>query len=289
MRFNMQHKRSPLLIGALVAVTGAVTSGGALTTPAQAVPVKGLVGREPWPSKRVVLVLPLQLGESWNADRNAGTMLLPQAQDRLYEALTATGKFSVIEAHRFNPILNRAVNDKKVTPDQFDALVQSPSLETAREVLSTMTFTQQPVIADFRLEEVRASGADKRQVLQVQVSGRLYEVTNPVAYKAIVVTSNPVARGKFSALDTAVAAATNAFKQIAVQFVAPLPDFEFSAVEAPPSETPPPAETAPPTPVAPPTPAPAAKPPSSLPEGGFAGASDGGMPFPLPVVPAPAP
>jgi hypothetical protein len=284
MNLKMQHKWSPAYVGVLAVVAGGILSGGFGSTTAEAAPKQKLVGREPWPGKRVVLVLPLQLGEGWNADPTAGSLLLAPAQDELHEALEATGKFSLIESHRFNPILSRAVQDKVATREQLDALVNAPTLETARQILTTMSFEQQPFIADFRLEEVRTNGTGKGSTIQVQVSGRLYEVTNPVAVKSIVVTSNPIVRAKNqSSLDTAVVAAGDAFDQIVAQFVAPLADIEFTPMPTAPTDTATSATPVPPTPVAP-TPAP---PSSTLPAGGLAGASSAGSPFPMPVPPVP--
>ncbi|HEX8832831.1 MAG TPA: hypothetical protein VF719_01460 [Abditibacteriaceae bacterium] len=196
---------------------------------------------EPWRGQRVLLLLPLQLGEGWNVDRAFGTALLPDAEQALQDMLQKTGKFSVIEPHRFNPILQRATQEKRITTDQLTTLVTTPTLENARIVLSKIAFDQPPMIAQFVLEEMRFSGADKNAKVQLQVSGRLYELGNPVAIKSTVITSNAQNASRVSV--GTLAAANDAFARSIAEFVAPIPEIQVV----------PPAPVAP-TPVVTPTP-----------------------------------
>ena len=74
--------------------------------PAQAAPRK-TTGIEPWPGQRVLLLMPLTLGQGFNADQAFGRAILPQAEAALFEELQKTGKFSVVRAHRFSPLIQR--------------------------------------------------------------------------------------------------------------------------------------------------------------------------------------
>ena len=255
---------------------------------------------EPWPGRRVVLLLPLQLGVGFNANREFGNLILPRAEAELANALEATGKFSVLRIHRFSPLVQRGLFEKRVTEEQVRNVTTDPvSIDSAMAFLSQYTFDQAPMVADFRLEEVRSStpggGANmsmkmqsgqtmnnsqnngqsmgrsmvvdgmmgngmpgtplsgntmnnsamnrsamksdmmvsktamksKMKVgvpsVQAQVSGRLYQVGESIAYKAPVVTSMSVQQGNNN-IERYLLAASDAFTRIATQFTAPLED-----------------------------------------------------------------
>ncbi|MDQ3814002.1 MAG: hypothetical protein M3347_08625, partial [Armatimonadota bacterium] len=112
---------------------------------------------ESWPGYRVVMLLPLRVGEGWNADPAYNNLILAQAENRLRTAMTATKKFSVIQPYRFSPLFQRAVIEKRLTQDQVNQLVENPTVENAAGVLEKLGFDYPPLIADFRLEEVRAT------------------------------------------------------------------------------------------------------------------------------------
>ena len=261
---------------------------------------------EPWPGRRVVLLLPLQLGVGFNADREFGNLILPRAEAELAQALEATGKFSVLRVHRFSPLVQRGLFEKRVTEEQVRNVTTEPvSIDSAMTFLSQYTFEQAPMVADFRLEEVRSSipgasanmkmtngqnmnngqsmkngqgmknGQDMERSMvvdgmmgngmpgtplssnagngsamkgdmmkgdammsktamkskmkvgvpsvQAQVSGRLYQVGEAIAYKAPVVTSMSVQQGNNN-IERYLLAASDAFMRIARQFTAPLED-----------------------------------------------------------------
>jgi len=136
--------------GMIVSLAGAATVAGA----ARKAPAPVL---EVWPGQRVVMLLPLKLGEGWNADPALDDAILGQAEYQLRMALLATRKFSVIQPYRFSPILQRAVQDRRITQPELDSLVENPSVETATVVLEKLGFDRKPMIADFTLEEVRVT------------------------------------------------------------------------------------------------------------------------------------
>lgn len=178
-----------------------------------------------WPGQRVLLVLPLGLGPDWNADPQLGTALLPVAAPQLQKALMETGKFSVTSPYIFDPILQRALAEKRVPEAEITALTEKPSLETARPVLSKLVFDQPSMIAEVKLEELRVGGTVKAPTVQIQASGRLYEQGNAAPIKSVVATSKPLTGGTPS--DRIARAAAMAFTEIAMQFVAAPPAFEL--------------------------------------------------------------
>src|SRR5206468_3806488 len=143
----------------------------------------------------------------------------------LQTMLQQTGKFSVIMPHRFNPLLQRALSEKAITKDQLTALVDTPTLENARLVLSKMSFDRTPMIAQFIIEEVRLGGTAKNTSVQTQVSARLYELTDPQALKATVITSSPQ-RGR-SVTASSQAALNDSFRRTVAEFVAPIQEIQL--------------------------------------------------------------
>jgi hypothetical protein len=248
---------------------------------------------EPWPGRRVVLLLPLQLGAGFNADRDFGQAILTRAEQNLQAQLEKTGKFSVIQGYRFNPLIQRALQEKRLTEEQVTNLGQTPSVENATTVLNQFTFDRTPMIAQFSLEEVRSSGTAERPSVQAQVSGRLYELGNQVAFKSPVITSDPVQTGRNN-IERYLGAADNAFMQIAAEMVAPLEDIQLPAApETTPATGTPEAGTTPaPTPTTPapaaatPTPAAPANPVTLPGDTPIAGASSRGSASAVPQAPA---
>lgn len=212
--------------------------------PASAAPRES-VAREVWPGRRVVLLLPLQLSDNWNADPAWGQTLLRSAEFHLRRALEDTGKFSVVQPYRFDPILQRALQEKRggIAKDQVDELIDKPSLQSASGVLANLGFELTPLIADFRLEEVRASGSAKAPAVQVQVLGKLYDLNSQEANQTKVFTSDPI-RTQGSQFDTVILAAANAFKMVSREFVKPPADVALPRVEPLPAELDPKAKAA---------------------------------------------
>jgi hypothetical protein len=183
----------------------------------------------------VVYLLPVQLSANWNIDPQWGQRLLPESEQRLRRALEATGKFSVVQPYRFNPMLQRALQEKRIDQAQLDAAVDTPSLQSASGVLDKLGLPLAPLIAEFRLEEVRASGTEKAPAVQVQVLGKLYELNSEQAAQTKVFTSDPIRR-RGTQSEQIVDAAENAFQMLAAEFVRPPADVELPRVE--PAKTP---------------------------------------------------
>ncbi|MDF2439362.1 MAG: hypothetical protein JWN98_346 [Abditibacteriota bacterium] len=224
--------RSPILRRGLaaLAISGVLLSPVLTVAPAQAAKAKKGTGIEPWQGRRVLLLLPLQLGEGFNADRNFGQAILSRAESLLQQQLQATGKFSVIQAHRFSPLIQRGLQEKRLTQAQVDDYLKAQTLENANTFLGQFVFERPAMIADFRLEEVRSISDPKRPSVQVQVSGRLYEAGNPIAVKSPVFTSEPARTGQNN-IERFLGAADNAFMQAAMEMVAPLEDIQLPAAE----------------------------------------------------------
>lgn len=221
----MKVRRSVKQVGLLGAMLAMPVLVAVTTVPANAAPKARPVAvpvLEAWPGQRVIFLLPLQLGAGWNVDPVFGKAILDDAEQRLKDVLQRTNKFSVVEAHRYNPILVRAVQDKRITSDQMNDLVQNPSVENARIVLAKLdtSFDQQPLIGEFALEEVRVDAA-KDGGVQVQISAKLYELGGAGADKTTVVTSDTVSGGARNSAKV-VGAATNAFATAAAEFIKPL-------------------------------------------------------------------
>ena len=199
-----------------------------LPQPAQAAPRRKL---EIWPGQRVLLVLPLQIGPDWNAGPELGEAIKPLIKPTLQQALTSTGKFSVTLPYRFDPIFRRAIADKRITEDVVTNLLSDPSLATAQTALSQLTFEQVPMVAQIQVEELRVGGTPKEPTVQLQMSGKLYEVGGNGPFRSVVVTSRPF--GGRTPEARLQAAATDAFNEIARQFVEPPAEFQLPIPVAP--------------------------------------------------------
>ena len=226
-RIPVVASRVALLGAALVLGSGVVGMGSV----AQAAPRKAAlptVGPPVWPGSRVAMVLPLKLGQNWNADQATGIALLLPSEEELVMALRATGKLEPVTADRFNPLFVRAVREARLTPAQLKTLTDAPSLASARDVLSTFNFDQSYMIVDCTIEEVRVGGTPQKPTLSMQVSGRIYEGNNETEFRTSVVTSDPVTGGR-SNYERAILASSNGFKLLAAAFTAPLPDIDLGA------------------------------------------------------------
>jgi hypothetical protein len=219
MKYNW-GKITALTVAGALTVAIASPFGTSAVPSAAAAPV---AVRELWAGQRVLMLLPLGLGEGWNSTDAVGAAVLPEAGQRLRSILEGTGKFSVIEGHKFSPILMRAVQERRITKAQLDALLADTTLGNARIVLSKIGFENAPFIADFRLEEVRAGGTKSKPTVQMQVSARLYELGGQTASNTVVVTSKAVSGGK-NDLERMLLAAQDAFAQATAQLLTPPSD-----------------------------------------------------------------
>lgn len=229
----------------LIALFSSLAVAGAAPTRTTASQDGAVFGREPWPAQRVVIIMPIQLGPGWNLNREQALPILPTAEQKFQQALQRTGKFSTTQLHRYNPIFLRGIQDKILTREQVDAIVAKPTLEEVQRALSLMRFEQPPLIADIALDEVTVEASPTAPALRSQVTGRLFEANNPVAIRTISVTSDPtplyVARKKGketvmvrrSTEDRIIAAADNAFNQVARGFVQPIASLELPEPVAP--------------------------------------------------------
>lgn len=221
---------------AVVAALGALTPVAApgLTSVAHAAPKPQL---EIWPDRRVLLVLPIQLSPTWNADPQLGRAILPLAQPQVQQALTSTGKFSVTLPYRFDPVLRRGLTEKQLAENDITTLLSEPTLANSRPVIDQLKFDQPIMTTEVFLEELTIGGNSKQPTVQLQVSGKLYEQGNPNPVKSESYRSKPV--GGKTPSERLIAAARDAFNGLAAAFVQPPAAFDLPA----PIEVAPPATT----------------------------------------------
>jgi hypothetical protein len=192
-------------------------------------PISGFHAPEPWYGKRPLLLLPLQYGSDFNVDQKQFSSLMTYAEQAIQAQLMSTGKFSVFQVNDHSPALMRAVLDEKVTQDQLDTLVKSPTLENANTVLSAMQFDTPPLIAIFSLGKITTYSLPTKHnkpqapIVQAQVTGKLYNMNNTTAIKSVMMTSDLKPKNElgFWPNDRILLAVDNAAAQIAQQFVMP--------------------------------------------------------------------
>lgn len=185
---------------------------------------------EIWPDRRVLLVLPLQVAPTWNADPQLGKAILPLAQPQLQQALTNTGKFSVTLPYRFDPVLRRGLTEKQLAENDITTLLSTPTLANSRPVIDKLNFAQPAMTTEVFLEELTIGGDSKKPTVQLQVSGKLYEQGNPNPIKSETYRSKP-AGGKTPS-DRLIAAARDAFNGLAMIYVEPPAAFDLPAPPA---------------------------------------------------------
>jgi len=218
---------------AAVALTLPLVMGNAQAatdkTPRSA-PISGFLPAQAWHGQRPLLLLPLQYGSDFNLDQKQFAGIASYAEQAIQAELQETGKLSVFQVSAHSPALMRGVLDEKVTQDQVDTLVKSPTLENANTVLSGMQFDKAPLIAVFSLGKVTTYSVPPRgrepqpPVVQAEVTGKLYELNNTTPVKTVVMTSDLHPRNEqgFWTNDRILLAIDNAAAKVAEQFVAPV-------------------------------------------------------------------
>lgn len=220
---------APLAVTALFAPLALGTAQAAQELTIRSAPISGFHAPEPWYGKRPLLLLPLQYDADFNVDQKQFQSLLTYAEQAVQSELMQTGKFSVFQINDHSPALMRAVLDEKVTQDQLDTLVKSPTLDNANTVLTAMQFDTPPLIAIFSLGKITTYSLPPRgnkpqaPVVQAQVTGKLYDLNNTTPIKSVVITSDMKPRNEmgFWPNDRILLAIDNAAGQIAERFVAP--------------------------------------------------------------------
>ncbi len=170
-----------------------------------------------WPGRRVLLVLPVTPSATWVGNPELGRAVAPLVESDLQQALSATGKFSPTIPHRFNPLLQRGLVEKRLAETDITPFVATPTLETARAIVDKLAFEQPPMIADVRLEELVTGGTPTAPTVLLRVSGRLYEQGKPEPIETVEVISRP--SGGKTPEARIHAAAQQAFRELANGFV----------------------------------------------------------------------
>lgn len=230
MKYRLAPSLLPLSPRAATFVLVAALSASAplLTSPVQAAPKAQL---QIWPGRRVLLVLPLAVSPTWNADPQLGRAIIPLAQPQLQRAFYNTGKFSTTLPYRFDPVLRRGITEKQIAENDITALLADPSLTTARPVIDKLNFDQPVMTTEVFLEELTVGGTSDKPTVQIQASGKLYEQGNPNPIKTVSIRSN-AATGKTPS-DRLTAATDQVFKEIAEAFVEPPAAFDLPLPVAP--------------------------------------------------------
>lgn len=198
-------------------------------------PISGFNTIEAWQGQRPLLLLPVKYGSDFNLNKDEFSAVHTYAEQAVRRGLTDTGKLAVFRPGKHAPTLMRAVQDEKITQDQMDTLVKSPTVQNADAVLSLMEFDAAPLIAEFTLGKVTSytlptrrgkvdEDAPQPTAVQVEVTGNLYEVGHtdkPI--KTITTTSelDPVIQQDYRPEDRVLLAISDATDQIARQFVLP--------------------------------------------------------------------
>ena len=158
--------------------------------------------------------------------------LKPLLSPQLSAALQATGKFSVIRPYKFDPLLTRAVNESAgqgLTQDAANNFVTEPSLDNAQAFLGQVGLEQPGMVARVFIQSLKVGGTPEMPTVQLSMRGALYEASYPTPttspFRSINVTSRPFT-GK-TPEDRLVAAANQAFSDIAAAFVAPPAEFQL--------------------------------------------------------------
>ncbi|MEO6906878.1 MAG: hypothetical protein ABI210_03215 [Abditibacteriaceae bacterium] len=223
---------APLAALALIAPMVLGTAQAAPELTIRSAPISGFHAPESWYGSRPLLLLPLQYGPDFNVDQKQFQTLFPYAEQAIQTELMQTEKLSVFQVNDHSPVLMRAVLDEKITQDQLDTLIKSPTLENANTILSAMQFDAPPMIAIFSLGKITTYSLPPKHnkpqapIVQAQVTGMLYNMNNTTAIKSVVMTSDMKPRNEegFWPNDRILLAIDNAAKKIAAQFVmAPAP------------------------------------------------------------------
>lgn len=200
-------------------------------------PISGFLPPQAWHGQRPLLLLPLQYGSDFNLDQKQFATISSYAEQAIQAELQNTGKLSVFQVSAHSPALMRAVLDEKVTQDQVNTLVKSPTLENANTVLSGMQFDKAPLIAVFSVGKITTYSVPPRgrtpqpPVVQAELTGQLYDLNNTTPIKTVVITSdvNPRSEQGYGPNDRILLAIDNAATKVAEQFVAPVPQVDLPA------------------------------------------------------------
>ncbi len=174
-------------------------------------------------ARRMMLLLPARVGEDWKATPEFTAAFLRQSDLTIRRLLASSGRYSLLEVRRFNPVLLRAVQDGVATSDDLNTLVTLPTAPNASIILSKMTFgdaplqtaTQPAVIASFVLDKISMTPDS----FSVKLSGRLYAADGRTVLRRLAATTTvPYATAGGAISSAATSALSTAANRIAAEF-----------------------------------------------------------------------
>ncbi len=187
--------------------------------------------------KRVLFLLPLQLGVGWNANSVFTREFVPKASRAMKDAFRATGRYSLVEANRSDPIVQRGLIDDMFSAEEYEALLTTPTIESANAIVSKLTFDQTP----------KLGFSDQPQIVQivmdrfpaqtgkpsVQIVARLYDfgLTTPTRTLTVIAGLQNV-NGLAPAALT-LASTTAGFKRLAQELAKPQAEAELPFLPSP--------------------------------------------------------
>ena len=179
---------------------------------------------QPMRDRRVLMMLPVRAGEGWKSTPEFTTALLRQSNTAMRKALEGTGRYSLLEVKRFNPVLMRAVQDGVATSDDLDNLLSQPTTPNASIFLSKIAFTKAPMqayvmpalISSFVLDNLTTSDNS----LSVKLTGRLYSADGQTVLRSLSATTTvPFMAAGGNMSDAAATSVSASLSRITSEFI----------------------------------------------------------------------
>lgn len=187
--------------------------------------------------KRVLFVLPLQLGTGWNANSVFTREFVPQATRALKNAFRATGRYSLVEAVRSDPIVQRGLADELFTVEEYEALLKEPTIENANAIVSKMTFDQTPKLRFSDTPQVMQIVMDRFPAQtgrpSVQIVARLYDIGLTVPTRTLTVIAGIQNVNGLAPPQLTLASTTAGFNRLALEFAKPAAEAELPFLPSP--------------------------------------------------------
>lgn len=187
--------------------------------------------------KRVLFLLPVQLGTGWNGNTVFTREFLPKASRALKDALRATGRYSLVEATRYDPIIQRGLADEAFTADEYEALLKEPTIENANAIVSKMTFDRLPKLGFSDAPQVMQVVLDRFPAQtgrpSVQLVAKLYDSGLTVPTRTLTVIAGLQNKNGLTPPQLTLASTTAGLNRIAEEFAKGPAEAEFPFLPSP--------------------------------------------------------